>query len=206
MKKIFLLTLCLVISQIGNVFASVEKHTDSGVNYKISYPIVYTNNKVAQDRINQDIYKYIATFRNYYNEGRFYQGDFSYEVKFEDNNYISLTLIVYQYNMGAAHGQYIKIGNVYDKNSGKKLPLSNFLRITLNDLSWFPLTHFYNEKGESIQFNNNKVDRVSEDYYLLGNGGIALMYQPYELAPFAYGVTTVRFNAEEVEYFNRKNS
>ena len=81
MKKVFLIALCFVIFQIGTVFAYVEKHVDSQVNYKMSYPIVYTENKSAQDKINQDIYYYIAAFRNDYNSGKFYSGGFSCAVK-----------------------------------------------------------------------------------------------------------------------------
>ncbi len=71
MKKIILLTV-LFIFQMSTVFASVEKHVDNGVNYEMSYPIVYTKDKAAQDKINQDIYHYIAAFRNDYDAGRFF--------------------------------------------------------------------------------------------------------------------------------------
>lgn len=47
------------------------------------------------------------------------------------------------------------------------------------------------------------VDRVSEDYYLGGNGTIYLIYQPYELASFADGNTYIEFTPQAIEYFKR---
>jgi len=219
MKKFFLLAFLFVILQIGNVLASVEKHTDKGVNYTMEYPIVYTNNKAAQDKINQDIYKYIAAFRDDYNAGKFYSGNFSYAVKFEDNNYVSLTITVFRVPAGAmmaSQDYYAVYGFVYDKKTGRKLPLSNFVKITLNDLKivYSPYEVYSEDFGEYGNNVGNKVqgwdfentpDRVSEDYYLLGNGGIALIYKKYELAYGMAGPTTIRLSAEQVDYLNRKN-
>ena len=190
----------------GNVFASVENHTDNGVNYEMSYPIVYTNNKAAQDRINQDIYHYIAAFRDDFNAGKFYKGWFSYKVRLENNEYVSLTIKDMRYNMGAAHANHVVYGLVYDKNTGRRLPLSHFLKITVNDLRYFYGGHLYSEGGEKIEnLNWSAPERVPEDYFLLGNGGVALIYGVNELYSSSSGATTIRLNREEVEYFNRKN-
>lgn len=206
MKKIFLLTFLFVILQFGNVFAFVEKHIDKQINYEMEYPIVYTNNKAAQDKINQDIYHYIAAFRDDFKAGKFYNGKFFYEVKFEDNDYVSLVITDYRFTRGAAHGGAKKIGVVYDKKTGRKLPLSHFLKITLNDL--LPIYRINLYDGGGKKFSNagfSDPKRVSEDYYLLGNGGIALIYREYELAAYAAGSPTIRLSAEEVDWFNRKN-
>ena len=206
MNKIFVLAL-LIFLQAGTAFASVGTNTENGVNYKMSYPIVYTNDKAVQDKINQDIYHYIAAFKNDYNAGKFYQGRFLYDLKFENDDYISLTITDSRYNMGAAHPHAFVRGVVYDKHTGRKLPLSHFLKITVADLKWFYHGHLYSSSGNKINgwaegFGSNGV---SDDYYLLGNGGIALIYQTYALDAYAYGATTIRLTGDEVEYFNRKN-
>lgn len=64
----------VIFLQMGIASASVGTNTDNGVNYEMSYPIVYTNDKAVQDKINQDIYHYIAAFRDDYNLGKFYKG------------------------------------------------------------------------------------------------------------------------------------
>lgn len=204
MNKIFILAL-FVFLQSATAFASVGTNTDNGVNYKMSYPIVYTNNKAVQDKINQDIYHYIAAFRDDYNAGKFYKGWFSYELKLETDDYISLTITDSRYNMGAAHSHETVYGIVYDKHTGRKLPLSHFLKITVADLKWFYIGHLYNSSGNKIEGWEWGPDKVSDNYYLLGNGGIALIYQPYALSSYADGATTIRLTPEEVDYFNRKN-
>lgn len=205
MNKIFILALVIFLP-LGTAFASVGTNTDNGVNYKMSYPIVYTNNKEIQDKINQDIYHYIAAFRDDYNAGKFYKGWFSYELKLETDDYVSLTIKDMRYNMGAAHESFRVYGAVYDKHSGRKLPLSHFLKITLTDLKNFYGSHLYNESGNKLKAGEFYIpERISEDYYLLGNGGIALIYRTFELGAFSEGATTIRLAREEVEYFNRKN-
>lgn len=208
MNKIFIFA-AVIFLQANTAFASVGTNTDNGVNYEMSYPIVYTNNKAIQDKINQDIYHYIAAFRDDYNAGKFYKGKFSYEVKLETDDYVSLIIIDSRYNMGAAHSLEFFFGVVYDKRTGRKIPLSYFLKITLDDLEWFYRDHLYDRAGNKINADGyhpmKEIFGVFDNYYLLGNGGIALVYQPYVLAPYSYGATTIRLSLEEVEYFNRKN-
>lgn len=205
MNKI-LIWAVVIFLQMGTASASVGTNTDNGINYEMSYPIVYTDNKEIQDKINQDIYHYIAAFRDDFNAGRFYKGWFSYELRFENDEYISLTIKDSRYSMGAAHEHYNVYGVVYDKHTGKKLPLSHFLKITLADLKWFYGSHLYNSAGNRIKANEfNIPKRVSEDYYLLGNGCIALVYRNFELGAFSDGATTIRLTQEEVDYFNRRN-
>ena len=192
---------------MSTAFASVEDHLNCGMNYEMSYPIVYTNDKAAQDKINQDIYHYIATFRDDFQAGKFYKGKFSYDVKFENDKYISLTVIDDRIDSPRSGGRnhYKLYGVVYDKKTGNKLPLSHFLKITLEDLSWLCITNLYNDSGYNLENTYKKPDQISEDYYLMGNGGIALIYQTWRLSVYSDGATTIRLSAEEVNYFNRKN-
>lgn len=187
----------------------------------MSYPIVYTNDKAAQDKINQDIYHYIAAFRDDYNAGKFYKGNFSYAVKFENDDYISLTITDFRTPikaMMASQDHYVVYGVVYDKNSGQKLPLSHFVKLTLQDLKFLysPNEVYCEDSLEAYPYNilghkitgwdfKNVPSRVSEDYYLLGNGGIALIYHKYEIAHGMAGPTSIRLSAEQIDYLNRKN-
>ena len=84
------------------------------------------------------------------------------------------------------------------------MPLSNFVRLTLNSLQAYSSWHLYNEDGTKTKY-ERKPERVSEDYYLLGKGGIALIYEPGELGSFGQGAITIRFDAEDIDYFNRLN-
>ena len=186
-----------------NAYASVESGFDKGINYEMQYPLVYTENKSAQNKINQDIYRYIAKFKTDYNNGEFFKGWFKYDVKYEDDKLLSLTIYDGRYR-GGAHEHYCVYGLVYDKRTGKRLPISNFVRLTLNSLQAYSSRHLYNEDGTKAQY-ERKPERVSEDYYLLGNGGLALIYEPGELGSFGQGAITIRLNDEDIDYFNRLN-
>ena len=46
---------------------------------------------------------------------------------------------------------------------------------------------------------------LSGNFYLAGRGQVALIYQPYQLAAFAYGMTSIILPAGLVEELNEKN-
>ena len=190
-------------------FASVEEKADKGVAYDIIYPVVHTDNKSAQDKINQDIYSHVESLMEGHNAGKYVKSRMRYEVKYEDDSLLSLKLNIGVWLGIGARPTGSCLGLVYDKKTGKRLPLSHFLKITLEQLCAGYRDHVYDSKGKVIRSEDGKrpykPSKVSEEYYLLGNGGIALLYPPYALSWRADGDTTIRFNAQEVDYFNRKN-
>lgn len=207
------LALCFVLTPWASSSASVYTETDSAINYKMSYPIVYLdNNQEAQDRINSDIYKYIGSFRADYYNGLFLNGFFKYEVKYEDDDVLSIMLIDYRYT-GGAHWHEVGIGLNYSKKTGQELPLSYFVRLRPRDKSIVFSLPIYNNQNQQL-FSHSTADFVkytikregiTSNYYLLGNGAIALIYQPYALACYAEGITHIEISAKYVDYFNRRN-
>lgn len=188
--------------------ATVETGTDTKINYTMNYPLVYTKDPAAQEAINADIYTYIADFRAAYERGDFIDGSFSYEVKYEDDQVVSLVLCEYKWT-GGAHGMPDYIGLNYDKATGEKLPLSYFVRLTPADRVQVLGFSIYNARDEILsdkELSEYRWDaELSTNYYLLGNGDLALIYQPYDLAPYAAGVTHIKLTAEWIDYFNRRN-
>lgn len=207
------LALCFVLTPWASSSASVRTETDSAINYKISYPVVYLdNNQEAQDRINNDIYKYIKSFKKDYYNGMFIDGSLRYEVKYEDDDVLSIMLIDYRYT-GGAHGHEWGAGLNYSKKTGQRLPLPYFVRLRPDDASKvfsFPICNNKNQLllRRAIQgFVNRKIERksITGNYYLLGNGAIALIYQPSQLAGYREGITHIEISAKYVDYFNRRN-
>lgn len=207
------LALCFVLTPWASSSASVYTETDSAINYKMSYPIVYLDhNQEAQDRINSDIYNYINAFKTDYYNGMFIDGSFSYEVKYEDDDVLSIMLIDYRY-IGGAHGHEGGIGLNYSKKTGQKLPLSYFVRLKPENTSEVFSLPIYNWKNKQLFYRTTKdftkytMKRkgITDNYYLLGNGAIALIYQPYELSCYADGITHIEISAKYVDYFNRRN-
>lgn len=193
--------------------ASVYEETDSAINYTMSYPMVYLDhNQEAQDRINSDIYNYIGAFRTDYYDGKFVNGFFKYEVKYEDDDVLSLMIIDYRY-YGGAHGLEKGIGLNYSKKTGQRLPLPYFVRLRPGDISKVFSFPIYNRRNQHIPYRITKDftpytkehKGITDNFYLMGNGAIALIYQPYELAPYASGITHIVISAKYVDYFNRRN-
>lgn len=208
-----ILLLCFLLLPWPISSASVYEEKDSAINYTMSYPMVYLDhNQEAQDRINSDIYNYIGAFRTDYYDGKFVNGFFKYEVKYEDDDVLSLMIIDYRY-YGGAHGLEKGIGLNYSKKTGQRLPLPYFVRLRPGDISKVFSLPIYNRRNQHIPYRITKDftpytkehKGITDNFYLMGNGAIALIYQPYELAPYASGITHIVISAKYVDYFNRRN-
>lgn len=208
-----ILLLCFLLLPWPISSASVYEEKDSAINYTMSYPMVYLDhNQEAQDRINSDIYNYIGAFRTDYYDGKFVNGFFKYEVKYEDDDVLSLMIIDYRY-YGGAHGLEKGIGLNYSKKTGQRLPLPYFVRLRPGDISKVFSLPIYNRRNQRIPYRITKDftpytrehKGITDNFYLMGNGAIALIYQPYELAPYASGITHIVISAKYVDYFNRRN-
>jgi len=204
--------ICMLIA------APVEASVGTGIikesNLDMKYPIVYLeNNQSAQDKINSDIANYVYKFKGEYSQGNFYSGKYLYEVKYEDDRFISIMFIEMRYNYGAAHTWDSGYCNTYDKMTGEKLSLPYFVRIAPEDLSVILSLPVYDENNKKIPYDKTNIRiyrqsknaKISTDYYLLGNGEIALVYHPYALAPYSYGFTHFVIKTDMIDYFNRKN-
>lgn len=211
MKKEFLSMFFLFLLLSSTAFAMVGTGEQSDVNMNLKYPLVYLDNKEAQDTINSDIANYVDNLKDRYYSGNVYQAKMSYNVMYENNQYLSITIISYWYWAGAAHGMYTKYGLVYDKNTGARVPVSNFVSIATpeqidNGIRGYVLD-LLSENGNRLYLGSYaRVKRISSDYYLGGNGTIYLIYQPYELSSFSNGATSVKFTLQAIDYFNRRNN
>lgn len=202
---ILLLFFTLLLSTLS--FASVIENSQSDVNLKLKYPLVYINNPLAQEKINQDIANRVLYAKDlYYNKKEFEVRTF-YDITFEDERYLSIIFYTYYWNGLGVHGLYTGQGLVYDKETGDKIPLEYFVTPPtaeqINQFSYGPLISVYSESNK-ILTTHYPIKECSHNYCLPGNGSIDLLYQPYFLASFAAGVTHVRLSPAIIEYFNRQ--
>lgn len=105
LKKAAAASLCLGLLwglPLETVQARVKEQRAEAVSYTMEYPEVKVPNSRAEKAINEDILRYVSDFQKAYQAGKFYQGDFSYKVRYEDDNVVSLTLADYRYHIGAA--------------------------------------------------------------------------------------------------------
>ena len=196
----------LVLGAVGAMlavpgYAKVVTGSQSDANLDLKYPLVYTDNNYAQQAINTDMY---------YNK-HVYQVAQSYKVTYEDSQVVSILLTTYYYNAGAVHGMYKTKGLVYDKITGQRIPLYNYVKIANAEqldrgLRSYVLDYYTGSHTKSRIPQGWSVTYVTDNYCLRGKGNIDLVYQPYELGPYASGTTYIGFTPKSIEYFNRMNS
>lgn len=212
MKKAASLFFLITALTASVASASVQTGSIQKINLDLKYPLVYTQNQTAQKKINQDIATWVYNSKRDYDNGEFLSVETQYEVTYEDDSVISIMFVNLSYPAGVAHQWTSYDGIVYDKRTGNRIPLYNYVHIRnaqqLEDGLYSGVLSLHDEPGEEITYDgtNWPVERVSQDYLLRGGGTIDLLYSPYELAPFAAGATSIRFDPEAINYFNRMNS
>lgn len=209
-KKLIMPAILTALIGIGTSHAYVVEQTQVDGNMKLSYPLVYESNQDVQHKINTDIASYVVAEKSYYESGAAQSVDLSYEVAYEDADYLSIILTPYHYT-GGAHGMYNRIGRVYNKHTGDVVPLSYFVHIDepselTNGLRNNTLTLESQTGNIEVMKSDmwNEVPYVSDNYALRGNGVIDLIYQPYEMGPYSYGAMRIRITPEATTALNMK--
>ncbi|MEK4907857.1 hypothetical protein CHH55_15775 [Niallia circulans] len=114
----------------------------------------------------------------------------NYQVKYNQNNKLSILFSDYQFT-GGAHGNTVITTYNFDLKSGKLLTLDDFLpskehygKVTTYAIAYMKKHPeiFYSDAKEFTDF---KVTDET-DFYLADNG-IVLIFQQYEVAPYASG-------------------
>jgi hypothetical protein len=214
-RLIFLvLTLCLLT---GPVEAGVRGETIKGSHYEARYPVVTANNPVATAAINKDVRTYVDKFVSAMEQGtpqdeegreRIYyrDGAASWELMYEDPRVITLHFQDYYYS-GGAHGMHYDHGLVYDKDTGARIPLRHYLRITPSQLAAEAVDHLYTLEGQKLGDPRlGTVQRVPTDYFLLQGGEICPIFTLYELVAYCCGSPIVKISPARAAFYNRINS
>lgn len=188
----------------------IENGNQKYINLILEYPLIYVASEEVQKNINKDIAGYVYNFKNQYDNGMFYRGKMSYEKFYEDTFRISIVLKETWWNIGAAHSQYRFIGVVYDKLTGEKVSVRDYMpNISSQNLNLVVengIAPLINEQGNKINIQDGKtINRVSNDFVIVDMNTIALIYQPYELAPFSDGIIYLVLNEKIMDYINRLN-
>lgn len=176
-------------------------------NWKIDYPVVTVGaNESAQDAINSDIMNYVGQLRSDFENGKYYICSGNYTVHYEDDDVLSLSLHFLRLPYGANGNHVTSYDLVYDKTTGERIPLENYVRITLTDLKQYLRGHSYSDGGKILRgINGDYVKSVPINYFLEGNGVVCIVFQPYQLAAGCFGNCYVRLEPPYIEYLNRKN-
>ena len=175
------------------------------MNDTIYYPQLYGMANVdIQNQINTTFKNHAVGLLNYYNEIiswgieaedpmlEYYTVDSEYEIKYHQNNRLSIVSFDYEYT-GGVHGLYWYTAHNFDLNTGELLQLpelflehTNYSMVINNEIKkqinilkqtddYWELEPFYS------------IDQNTPNFYLTPIG-IGIYFSLYEYTPYAYGI------------------
>lgn len=110
---------------------------------------------------------------------------------------------------GGAHGNYGKISQFYDLETGKTVPVKQ-LFVNYSGFEKMVKNKFYAiyklNEGDSLEekgfmFEDNRF--YLSDNIMISDDEVEVYYNPYEIAPYANGATELKFTFDEVKpYLN----
>lgn len=211
MRNLLYLTIPLLLC---SSLAQAEISTETE-NYKgniLKYPVVSLKKAAVANKINKDVAQQVALLKKDLkdNKGLADKISMSYKVLYESEQQINILLYSWSYMNGAAHGMYYASGLSYDLQTGQKALAEKLLaKATAQELDSgirigrYSLT---NSNQKEMQLNDFwKVESVSKECILNPDGSLTLIYQPYDLAPYAYGNTFIHIPAAELPYLSGKS-
>ncbi len=161
----------------------------SSASIKVYYPVVTSLHDVkVQSTINHTI---ITKLNDILVEQSFYKPELVelvayFEIKNNQRNVLSLSLIVYSFT-GGAHGMTIVKSLTFDTTIGKHYDLDELFK---------PGSDYQKRLSESIKVHIKEWDiqllepfkeiRKDQDYYI-GDTSIIIYFQLYEISPYVYG-------------------
>lgn len=190
------------------------KITKKNVNLKIStkYPLVLLRNQKAQDKINDVLRQYVnsmSEFRRGIDDDTAVVPSeiaISYEVKRDDNKYVSIVMTYYTYCEGAAHGNYKVETFTFNAKNGELLPFSHFVKMKPNDIAFEIHEHLYDASDQPYDCKGYVMDESLPTeitrYYIDKDNNIYMLFDPYEMAPYAAGVTYVKLTPAQQKNYN----
>ncbi|KRF63677.1 hypothetical protein ASG99_22190 [Bacillus sp. Soil768D1] len=178
----------------------------------LSYPQVSgLKSKAAQDKINQVLTKHAKDAYSSYLQAKKdrekdkneewckdspyscqYSYSISYKVKFNQDGKLSILIDDYYYS-GGAHGMGYTTSYNFKESSGKQVKISEILTSKVKYTKVQKYAYDYMRKRDSFYVKKQSdvpVNKDSQFYYT--NGGIYLVFQEYEVAPYAAGHPAVK--------------
>lgn len=157
--------------------------TDSGKDFVQHYALILTDSMDAVDKEG-------GTFGN----PNHCSLDASISRVYENDNVVSYESNGYMY-MGGAHGLGFCYGATFDKATGKQLTLVK----ESPELMKVVTKRLHRDREDVPQFNSEPVPMPQATPYVVANGKIKFVYQPYEIGPYAIGMPDCEFYPYEIE-------
>ncbi len=183
-------------------------YSGDGQSYHFTYPIVEIDNNKAEKTINKDILSQVDDLTKQVKDQVYSKADMTYYEKYEDQNIISLMFYVNTTKRFSNQKVLTGYTITYDKQDGKRLPMTKYLTITLPQLQ-DALNHSraYAVDGLDNGVNLTKqIPYVSDNYFICHDGSIGLLYQPGDLMSKENGACKIIVSPQTIHEVNMLNT
>ena len=184
------------VEKVAEPITTAEKEVVGG---KLQYPVVNTGNKTVSEAINADINAFIEKeTQGERNDIRRHLMEYS--TQFDGDNVVAF-LFIQNTDYKDAARPLTKVDTlVYDKMTGKRKVLSDYIEITLDEVLQFANVEYYSVKGikrdHAPQFTPSKLPT---EFYPDKEGNIWIVFQRYDLGPGMEGPSAVKIPASRVK-------
>lgn len=207
-KKIFAGVVLGLSVMASSCFAKVIDKVENYKGNELKIPQVAGINLDAAKKINGYIVKNVASDAKKFIDKHGKDGAKAWlytTVVRDDSKYLSLRIASACYFKGAAHPNAYVFGLVFDKTTGKKLPLSYFVEMPSKEqLEGYVRNNIfklYSSGNVQLELEPSMhITRISDEYTLDTNDNLDLYYQQYELGAYAIGSPYVRLDKEYVDH------
>lgn len=223
MKKYMAAAIAALMLSAGTVFAAepADNTGESAINtfgdtlkvqhFGVQYMMVTANSDKATKAINDDLAELGRRFTAKIGNQELSGGSLIFQGLHKTNRYLSMAVMDSWYNTGAAHGMYQVYGRVYDLYTGERKKVSDFVKIDVKTLDAML-------RGGELQIMTiNKtplempygadelwdVKDIPENFAVTEDGTVLLIYQVYELGPYAVGCTYIPIAPDIVARLNK---
>lgn len=207
-KKIFAGIVLGLSVMASSCFAQVVNKVEVYKGNEINIPMVAGIDAKAGKKINSYILKNIASDPKKFIDKHGAEGGKAWlytTVVRDDDQYLSLRIASASYFKGAAHPNAYVFGLVFDKATGKKLPLSYFVEMPAQEqLEGYVRNNIfklYSTTNRPLELERDMhITYASEQYTLDTEDNLDVYYQQYELGPYAVGSPYIRLDKVYVDH------
>lgn len=177
---------------------------------KLIYPVITLKNEQAANAINQDIKSIVDDYEKTAVRSKEKNAILSYDVRSNTDDYISI-VICKGFPFGESNARnfyYTFRGYVYDKKTGKRKSLNDYIHITKGQIIKEAETEFYvysnlgegpkpfNIENAEWRFSSNEAP--PDDFYLDQYGNLFILCQAPYMSKHDLGTTCVRLTPQKV--------
>ncbi|MBQ6976447.1 MAG: DUF4163 domain-containing protein [Selenomonadaceae bacterium] len=197
MRKIFCAAIFMLMILPKICGATEIQSTAYKGDFQFTYPTVKISNTFVENRINQKIREEVKElFDTVKQPDNSVTATMQFEIACDKNNILSVILTEVMYSEGAAHPLTFKRALNFDTRTGKIISNADWKKISReyskSDYSVKGITRklkaFAKENNFKLYDDFKALEKLPENFYFDENFHLHVIFQQYEVAPYAVGI------------------